>query len=129
MKRIQALILSVLLVFALLTLCCGSAFALTASPAAEEREIILSGNPLVADDAGLLSASELQALEQKAKNISSAHSCEVIILTVNDAGGKSPQDYAEDYYTEEELAAERMMHEDWMGQDIKVNDFSQLEDR
>ena len=100
MKRIQALMLSVLLVFALLTLCCGSAFALTASPAAEERESFLSGNPLVADNAGLLSASELQALEQKAKNISSAHSCEVIILTVNDAGGKSPQDYAEDFYVD-----------------------------
>ena len=99
MRRIHAFFLSLLLVLSLLTLCCSSALALTVMPASG-RDSSLSGNPLVVDHARLLSDTERQSLEQQARNISSAHSCEVIILTVDGAGGKSPQQYAEDYFVD-----------------------------
>ncbi|MBR3078088.1 MAG: TPM domain-containing protein [Oscillospiraceae bacterium] len=91
MKRFHTAILAGLLVLLLLSLCCGTVCAVDQS---------LSGNPLVVDNAGLLSETERQALEQQARNISNAHSCEVIILTVNGSNGKSPRDYAEDYYVD-----------------------------
>ena len=59
-----------------------------------------SGNPLVVDEAGLLTASQRQSLETQAISISEAHSCEVIILTVNTIGGKDVQEFAEDYYVD-----------------------------
>lgn len=60
----------------------------------------LSGNPLIADQAGLLSESEVQTLENRARSISLAHGCEVIILTVNGTDGKTPELYAEDYFVD-----------------------------
>ena len=93
MKRILSLALSLCLVLCLLTALSLSAFSTNQGSA-------LSGNPLVVDNAGLLSESERQALEQKARSISNAHGCEVIILTVNGTGGKSAQEYAEDYFVD-----------------------------
>ena len=93
MKRLISLLLSLCLVLFLLT-------AVGASCLAADRDTSLSGNPLVVDDAGLLSDSERQALENRARSISNAHGCEVIILTTNSTGGKSAQDYAEDYYVD-----------------------------
>ena len=92
MKRILSLTLSLCLVLALLTALSLSVFA--------DRDTSASGNPLVVDNAGLLSGSEREALERKAQSISQAHGCEVIILTVSDAGWKTARDYAEDYYVD-----------------------------
>ena len=92
MKRILSLTLSLCLILAMLTALSLSVFA--------DRDTSGSGNPLVVDNAGLLSGSEREALERKAQSISNAHGCEVIILTVNDAGWKSAQEYAEDYYVD-----------------------------
>ena len=103
MKRIFSLTLCLCLVLILLTafaLPCfaedGMPLTVTSQPGSGSG----SGNPLVVDNAGLLSSGEREALERKARSISDAHGCEVIILTVNDAGWKSAQEYAEDYYVE-----------------------------
>ena len=93
MKRILSLTLCLFLVLLL-----SAAFVLPCF--ATGRGGSLSGNPLVVDNAGLLSDAERSTLEQKAQSISNAHGCEVIILTVNGTGGKSAQDYAEDYYVD-----------------------------
>ena len=93
MKRILSLALSLCFVLCLLT-------ALTLSVFSTNLGATLSGHTLVVDNAGLLSESDRQDLEQKAQSISNAHGCEVIILTVNSSGGKSAQDYAEDYYVD-----------------------------
>ena len=94
MKRILSLSLCFCLVLLLLTVLAGPGFA-------AERDSALSGNPLIVDHAGLLSDSERAALEQQALSVSNAHGCEVIILTVSSADGKSAQDYAEDYFVDQ----------------------------
>ena len=103
MKRIRTSILALCLVLLMLTPLCGSAFAeglgLTSVPLTAEHS--LSGNPLVVDEAGLLSEAARESLEQKARDISLAHGCEVIILTVSSTDGKTWQEYAEDYYVDQ----------------------------
>lgn len=93
MKRILFRVLTLLLALSLLSFCSVCVFA--SAPAND-----LSGNPLVVDNAELLSASERTELQNRAWSISAAHGCEVIILTVNDAGWKTAQDYAEDYFVD-----------------------------
>ena len=56
-------------------------------------------NPVV-DNASLFSITELTALQEKAAEISGEYNMEVVILTVNSLGGKSPESYADDYYYE-----------------------------
>ena len=94
MKRLIRSMLALALSLLLLTAFCSFTVFST------DRENDLSGNPLVVDQAGLLSNSEVQTLENRAASISLAHGCEVIILTVNGTGGKSPRDYADDYYVD-----------------------------
>ncbi len=60
MKRILSTVFTVSLVLALLLCCSLSAFAV-------EEGDSLSGNPLVVDNAGLLTAGEREALEAKAR--------------------------------------------------------------
>lgn len=54
--------------------------------------------PMVADNADLLSASEEQALEEKAQSLRSEYELDVVIVTADSLGGKSAQDYADDYF-------------------------------
>ena len=54
--------------------------------------------PRVVDRAGLLSESEREELEHKAEAIREEFEMDVVILTVDSLEGKTPQDYADDYY-------------------------------
>ena len=90
MKRILSLTLSLCLILALLTALSLSVFA--------GEGTSLSGNPLVVDNAGLLTAGEREALEAKARSLSETYGCEVVILTVNGTGGKSLQDFSDDFF-------------------------------
>ena len=54
--------------------------------------------PRVVDQAGLLSESERGELERKADAIREEYDMDVVILTVDSLEGKTPQDYADDYY-------------------------------
>lgn len=54
--------------------------------------------PLVIDNGNLLSSEEEAALSQKAQSLQEAYDMDVVILTLNGLGGKTPQDYADDYY-------------------------------
>ena len=53
---------------------------------------------LVVDDAGLLGADEIAALTEKLQSITNTYACEASIVTVNGMGGKSAQDYADDFF-------------------------------
>lgn len=55
-------------------------------------------SPFVIDDAALLSSQEEQALERKAAALADTSGMDIVILTVNSLGGKSPEQYADDYY-------------------------------
>lgn len=59
------------------------------SSAAEKKSVI--------DDAGLIKASDEKELDKKIKNIQK-DKFDVVILTVKSLDGKSAQDYADDYY-------------------------------
>lgn len=59
------------------------------SSAAEKKSVI--------DDAGLIKASDEKKLDKKIKNIQK-NEFDVVILTVKSLDGKSAQDYADDYY-------------------------------
>ncbi len=52
----------------------------------------------VVDDAGLLSEAEEMALEARLDSISAAYGVDVVVVTTDSTGGKSPMVYADDYY-------------------------------
>lgn len=56
-----------------------------------------AGKKSVIDDAGLIKASDEKKLDKKIKNIQK-DKFDVVILTVKSLDGKSAQDYADDYY-------------------------------
>lgn len=54
--------------------------------------------PKIIDNADLFSYDEIEDLEQKANELVDTYDMDVVILTIDDLEGKSPQDYADDYY-------------------------------
>lgn len=54
--------------------------------------------PLIVDHAGLFTAEEASNLEAQAKSIRDTYGMDLVILTENTLSGKTPQDYADDYY-------------------------------
>lgn len=59
-----------------------------------------SENQKVCDFADLLDASEESSLQAECIRVAKAIKCDVVILTVNDAKGKSAMEYADDFYDE-----------------------------
>ena len=56
-----------------------------------------SVNPVV-DDAKLLSQDEINELKVNIENFRENYNMDVVIVTSNDLQGKTPRDYADDYY-------------------------------
>lgn len=54
--------------------------------------------PLLVDDAGLLSDDEYDALLATLESVSAEYGCDVAVVTVDSLGGKSARDFADDYY-------------------------------
>lgn len=54
--------------------------------------------PLVIDNAHLLTGEEADALSSAAWDLREAYGMDVVILTEEGLGGKTPQEYADDYY-------------------------------
>ncbi len=52
----------------------------------------------VYDYEGLLTSDELSALSEKLDRISETYQCAVVIVTDSDLGGKTPTEYADDFY-------------------------------
>ncbi len=52
----------------------------------------------VYDNAGLFNGGEYEALLEKAQSLSETAEVDIIIVTTDDAGGKTSRDYADDYY-------------------------------
>lgn len=53
---------------------------------------------LVVDDAGLLSESERQLLEERLVEISNQYSVDIVVVTKNDIGSATPTEYADDFF-------------------------------
>ncbi len=54
--------------------------------------------PMVVDNADLLSADSENALESQALALRETYECDIVILTVDSLDGKTPQEYADDYF-------------------------------
>lgn len=54
--------------------------------------------PRIVDHAGLFTAEEASNLEAQAKSIRDTYGMDLVILTENTLSGKTPQDYADEYY-------------------------------
>lgn len=82
-KRLLSLLLVLLLLAAFVPAALAEAPAEEAAPAAVE-ESAAPVFPYVLDQAGLLSDSQREALEQKAASLSEQHQCSLYVVTVND---------------------------------------------
>ncbi len=71
-----------------LALCLLSALCLTAH----------ASSPLLTDDADLLTTAEAASLEHKLNDISARQGVDIVIVTVNSTDGKSPMNFADDWY-------------------------------
>ena len=56
--------------------------------------------PKVVDGAGLLSNSDISALEDQIAKVTDIYEMDIVILTVDTLDGKRAQDYADDYFDE-----------------------------
>ena len=79
-------LLSVLLMLVLLMSLCLCAFAEGEKP------------PLLVDEAGLLTGEEFSLLNEKLEQYSAELNFDIVVVTVNDIGSKTPMEYADDYY-------------------------------
>lgn len=76
-------------IFILLTVLCLVAASLFSVQAADPRLV---------DDAGLLTVDEAIALEEQLDTVSANHGMDVVIVTVDSLDGKTPGEFADDYY-------------------------------
>ncbi len=59
---------------------------------------VYANKNLVFDDAGLFTQEERLALEEEANNLSSEYNMDIVIVTTNDAAGKTSREYADDFF-------------------------------
>lgn len=71
-----------------LLLCFITALCITATAA----------SPLLADNAGLLSADQAAALDTKLQEISTRQGVDIVIVTVDSTDGAEPMDFADDWF-------------------------------
>lgn len=80
MKRTWNILLALMLIFALCVF-----------PVAAQ-------SPKIVDNAGLLDAGEIAALEETAQDLADTYEMDVVILTIYGLDGKTPEAYADDYF-------------------------------
>lgn len=91
MKRFFAGLLTLALVSLLcMTVCAGNTLPIQMTGTSDTQKVV--------DSAYLLTESEEARLEELAREISQRQQCDVVILTENGLGGKSPMAYADDYF-------------------------------
>lgn len=57
-----------------------------------------SEKKLLVDEAGVLQSEVFAKIEKRLKTVSQKSGSDAVVVIVSDAGGKSPQDYADDYF-------------------------------
>lgn len=55
-------------------------------------------SPRLADEAGLLSGTECAAIEKRLDALSAQYGLDVVIVTTQSTGGRTPMEYADDYF-------------------------------
>lgn len=87
-------LLALMLTLCLLTVCILPVSALSAH---------------LVDEAGLLTGAEAAEIEAKLSEISSRQGVDLVIVTVDSTDGKSPMDYADDYYDYHDYRADGIL--------------------
>ncbi|MBP8988688.1 MAG: TPM domain-containing protein [Clostridia bacterium] len=59
---------------------------------------VLAEKVLVIDEAGSFTSGEIETLTSEAKSLGSLYAMDLVILTIQDANGKSSRDYADDFF-------------------------------
>ena len=91
-KNMKRRMFALFLLLSLCLLCVLPAFAAEASLSGP------SGRPLVVDNAGLLTAQEIQKLTSCLEEISARQAMDVAVVTTLSLDGKTERDYADDFY-------------------------------
>lgn len=63
----------------------------------------------LADDAGLLSGAEYIAIEKQLDEISAQYGVDVVIVTTDTTGSRTPMEYADDYFDYNDYAADGVL--------------------
>lgn len=101
MKRKQTVFLTVL--FLILAVLGGSVTSWAQSQSQGQSQGQSSGEKRVFDEARLFSEKEAGELETEIQSMREAMNMDVVIVTTDDAGGKTAAKYAEDFYIDNEF--------------------------
>lgn len=69
----------------------------------------VSGQPLLCDEAQLLTADETAALNERLELLSNRYEMDIVLLTTLSLDGKNEMDYADDFYDENGYAADGVL--------------------
>lgn len=70
---------------------------------------VSAASPRLADDAGLLSDAECAAIEKRLDTLSTQYGLDVVIVTVQSTGGRTPMEYADDYFDYHDYAPDGVL--------------------
>lgn len=70
---------------------------------------VLAAGSRLADEAELLSGTEYAAVEQRLDEISAQYGLDVVIVTTDTTGGRTPMEYADDYFDYHDYASDGVL--------------------
>ena len=70
---------------------------------------VSAASPRLADEAGLLSDTECAAIEKRLDALSAQYGLDVVIVTAQSTGGRTPMEYADDYFDYNDYAADGVL--------------------
>lgn len=70
---------------------------------------VSAASPRLADDAGLLSGTEYAAIEKQLDKLSTQYGLDVVIVTTNSTGSRTPMEYADDYFDYNDYAPDGVL--------------------
>ena len=70
---------------------------------------VSAASPRVADEAGLLSGTECAAIEKQLDSLSAQYGLDVVIVTTDTTGSRTPMEYADDYFDYNDYASDGVL--------------------
>ena len=70
---------------------------------------VSAASPRLADEAGLFSGTECTAIEKRLDELSTEYGLDVVIVTTDSTGNRSPMEYADDYFDYNDYAPDGVL--------------------
>ena len=70
---------------------------------------VSAASPRLADEAGLLSGTEHAAIEKQLDKLSASYGLDVVIVTTDSTGSRTPMEYADDYFDYNDYAPDGVL--------------------